>query len=408
MIRTLGSSAIRGFAFVITLHLVASAAFSGTPPKRKHRRTTVAKKAAAVAPRSTASVQAASFQKAKPATAVKAVRPAVAGPVIAGGPWTSPTYADSTEGDLLEGEDLEIRRAAVEALGDFNGSVVVVDPSTGRILTMVNQKVALGSGFQPCSTIKVSVALTGLSEKVIQPETKYRLGGMKMDLTYALAHSNNYYFSTLGQKLGFERVSYHAHLMGYGEKAGLNIPGEQAGHYPSAPPKNGGVGMLTSFGEEIQQTPLQLAALMSAVANGGTLYYLQYPRSQAELQAFVPKVKRKLDIEGVIPAVKPGMRGAVEFGTAHRAREDGPIAGKTGTCTENHTHLGWFGSFNDVGTRKLVVVVLLTGGRPAIGPQAAGIAGDVYRRLNERNYFQASMPITPATLVGSLTPSSVH
>jgi penicillin-binding protein 2 len=286
--------------------------------------------------------------------------------------------------------------------------VVVVDPSTGRILTMVNQKIALGSGFQPCSTIKVSVALTGLSEKVIQPQTKYRLGGMKMDLTYALAHSNNYYFSTLGQKLGFERVSYHAHLFGYGEKAGLNIPGEQPGHYPSAPPKNGGVGMLTSFGEEIQQTPLQLAALISAVANGGTLYYLQYPRSQAELQAFVPKVKRKLDIEGVIPAVKPGMRGAVEFGTAHRAREDGPIAGKTGTCTENHTHLGWFGSFNDVGTRKLVVVVLLTGGRPAIGPQAAGIAGDVYRRLNERNYFQAAAPITPATLVGSLTPSSVH
>ncbi|HXA51795.1 MAG TPA: penicillin-binding transpeptidase domain-containing protein [Candidatus Acidoferrum sp.] len=334
--------------------------------------------------------------------------PAVAGPVIAGGPWTSPTYADSTEGDLLEGEDVEVRRAAVEALGDFNGSVVVVDPSSGRILTMVNQKIALGSGFQPCSTIKVSVALTGLSEKVIQPQTKYRLGGMKMDLTYALAHSNNYYFSTLGQKLGFERVSYHAHLFGYGEKAGLNIPGEQPGHYPSAPPKNGGVGMLTSFGEEIQQTPLQLAALISAVANGGTLYYLQYPRSQAELQAFVPKVKRKLDIEGVIPAVKPGMRGAVEFGTAHRAREDGPIAGKTGTCTENHTHLGWFGSFNDVGTRKLVVVVLLTGGRPAIGPQAAGIAGDVYRLLGERNYFQAAQQVTPSALMGTLTPSSAH
>ena len=99
--------------------------------------------------------------------------------------------------------------------------------------------------------------------------------------------------------------------------------------------------------------------------------------------------------------VKPGMRGAVEFGTAHRAREDGPIAGKTGTCSENHTHLGWFGSFNDVGERKLVVVVLLTGGRPAIGPLAAGIAGDVYRRLGEKNYFRASQTMTPATLVSS-------
>ena len=94
------------------------------------------------------------------------------------------------------------------------------------------------------------------------------------------------------------------------------------------------------------------------------------------------------------------MRGAVEFGTAHRAREDGPIAGKTGTCSENHTHLGWFGSFNDVGDRKLVVVVLLTGGRPP-SARAAGIAGDIYRRLGEKNYFQRSAPITPATLVGS-------
>src|SRR5207248_4332766 len=94
-----------------------------------------------------------------------------------------------------------------------------------------------------------------------------------------------------------------------------------------------------------------------------------------EVKDFVPRVKRRLDIEPLIPMIKPGMRGAVEFGTAHRAREDGPIAGKTGTCTESHTHLGWFGSFNDVGDRKLVVVVLLTGGRPSIGPVAAGIAG---------------------------------
>jgi penicillin-binding protein 2 len=319
--------------------------------------------------------------------------------VIAGGPWNKPTYADSTDGDSVDGEDLLIRRAAVDALGPYNGSVVVVDPMTGRILTMVNQRVALSAGFQPCSTVKVSVALAGLSEKAIEPSTKYRLGGMRMDLTYSLAHSNNLYFATLGEKLGFERVSYYSHLFGYGEKAGLNIAGEKAGHYPSAPPRNGGVGMLTSFGEEIQQTPLQLAALLTAIANGGTLYYLQYPHTQQEAGSFIPQVKRRLEIGGLIPAIKPGMRGAVEFGTAHRAREDGPIAGKTGTCSQDHTHLGWFGSFNDVGNRKLVVVVLLTGGRPAIGPLAAGIAGDIYRRLNIQNYFGSGQPVTPATLL---------
>jgi penicillin-binding protein 2 len=391
------ASVFRVFLLVSIFHLAVPPAFSGTPPKRRHRKVAVkplVHRVAAVAPRTTA-VRPATFQKSKTTTRV------VGGPVIAGGPWTSPTYADSTDGDNIDGEDLEIRRTAVEALGSYNGSVVVVDPGTGRILSMVNQRVALGSGFQPCSTVKVSVALAGLSEKVIQESTKYRVGGLKMNLTYALAHSNNYYFATLGNKLGYERVAYYAHLFGYGEKAGLNIPGEQPGHYPSAPPKNGGVGMLTSFGEEIQQTPLQLAALIGAIANGGTLYYLQYPRSQADVQSFVPRVKRRLDIEKLIPAIKPGMRGAVEFGTAHRAREDGPIAGKTGTCTESKTHLGWFGSFNDIGSRKLVVVVLLTGGRPSIGPLAAGIAGDIYRRLGEKNYFLASQPITPATLVSS-------
>src|SRR5207248_2624734 len=143
-------------------------------------------------------------------------------------------------------------------------------------------------------------------------------------------HSNNAFFASLGTHLGYDKVSHYAHLFGYGEKAGLNIPGEQPGHYPSAPPKNGGMGMLTSFGEEISQTPLELAALMTAVANGGTLYYLQYPRNQAEVEQYVPRIKRQLEIKDLLPEVKPGMQGAVEYGTARRARQDETIMGKTG------------------------------------------------------------------------------
>src|SRR5436305_12275629 len=63
-------------------------------------------------------------------------------------PWTEPTFADSTAGDLVDGEDLVVRRAAVQALGPFNGTVIVADPNTGRILTIVNQKLAYKSGFQ--------------------------------------------------------------------------------------------------------------------------------------------------------------------------------------------------------------------------------------------------------------------
>lgn len=319
------------------------------------------------------------------------------------GNWTEPTYADSTVGDNVDGEDLAVRRAAVEALGPFNGTVVVVDPKNGRILTMVNQKLALSSGFQPCSTIKVTVALAALQEKLVERTTKIHLyGRTKMALTDALAHSNNYYFANLGIQLGYDRVNYYARLFGYGETAGLDIPGEKPGYFPPAPPKNGGMGMLTSFGEEISQTPLELAALMAAIANGGTLYYLQYPHSQEEIDGYVPRIKRQLDIQELIPEIKPGMEGAVDYGTARRARQEETIMGKTGTCSEGRTHLGWFGSFNEGGPSKLVVVVLLTGGRPSIGPMAAGVAGDVYRHLAQDNYFAKNhQAITPATLVST-------
>jgi cell division protein FtsI/penicillin-binding protein 2 len=87
----------------------------------------------------------------------------------------------------------------------------------------------------------------------------------------------------------------------------------------------------------------------------------------------------------------PGLLGATEYGTARRAYYDSnePIFGKTGTCTDRATptHLGWFGSFNEVNGRKLVVVVLLTGGRPVNGPVAAGIAGEIYRNLSQQKYF---------------------
>jgi penicillin-binding protein 2 len=316
-------------------------------------------------------------------------------------PWTSPTYADSTVGDKVDGEDLTVRRAAVEGLGPYNGSVVVADASTGRILTMVNQKQTLADGFQPCSTVKIAVALAALSEGLIDRVTPVRLyGRTRMDLTQALAHSNNYYFANLGIKLGYEKWAYYAKLFGLGEKAGLNIEGEQPGYFASEPPSSG-MGMMTSFGDGIRQTPLELAALLGAVANGGTLYYLQWPQNSKEIEQFVPRVKRHLDIAPYIPQIKPGMGGAVEFGTARRAvyNPEAPVCGKTGTCTGGTTHLGWFGSFNDFGQNKLVVVVTLTGGRGVSGPQASGVAGAIYRRLADEGYFGKRPVFSPAVLV---------
>ena len=315
------------------------------------------------------------------------------------GPWRVPTYADSTEGDRIEGEDPTVRRAALDALGRLNGTVVVADPLTGRILTIVNQRLALRDGFQPCSTVKVPVALAALSESIVERDTRIRIyGRTTMTLTEALARSSNQYFASLGQKLGFERVSYYAHLFGLGEKAGLDIEGEQAGLLPPAPPKNG-MGMMTSFGDGISLTPLELTAIVSAVANGGTLYYLQYPRTQDEAQTILPRVKRHLDIEALIPEIKPGMAGAVEYGTARRIGFDPnqPIFGKTGTCTDERspTHLGWFGSFSETSRGKLAVTVLLTGGHGVSGPAAAGVAGNVYKNLGAVDYVAEVNPQSP-------------
>jgi len=332
-----------------------------------------------------------------------ALRGVPAGPsLIAGGPWLEPTFADSTSGDRVDGEDLAVRRAAVDALGALNGSVVVADPATGRILTIVNQKIAFSSGFQPCSTIKVYAALAGLSEGIIDSSTEQRIyGRAHMNLTTALAKSNNPYFANIGVRLGYDKIAHYARMFGLGEKAGLNIPEEQAGGLVDGPPKLGGMGMMTSFGEGVKLTPLQLVSLMSALANNGTMNYLQYPRTQAEAEAMVPMVKRHLPIQQLIPELTPGMLGATEFGTARRAgwANSDPIFGKTGTCTdrESPTHLGWFGSFGEVNGRKLAIVVLLTGGRYISGPAASGVAGQIYHLLGQQ----------PKTTSASLNPPAV-
>lgn len=305
---------------------------------------------------------------------------------------------DPTEGDNVDGEDLTVRRAAVEALGTENGSVVVVDPASGRILTMVNQKLALKSGFIPCSTIKLVTALAALSEHVVDRETSiYTSRHVSYNLTTAIAKSNNPYFATLGARLGFDRVVHYAQMLGLGEKAGLDIPGEQPGALPEAPPKVGGMGLMTSFGEGFQVTPLELAGILTAIANNGTLYYLQYPRTQDEAGQISPKVKRALELApNGIADLKVGMRQAVDYGTARRANYDPneAIFGKTGTCTDFRagSHMGWLGSFIEDGPHQLVVVVMLTSPTKSVsGAVASGVAGTFYRNLSEQRYL-AGLP----------------
>jgi penicillin-binding protein 2 len=314
--------------------------------------------------------------------------------------------------DVTAGEDPVVRQAAIDALGDMNGTAVVINPSNGRILAMVNQKMALAPGAEPCSTIKLTVAMAALSEGIVTRDTPVKLPGFHMDMTTALAKSNNLYFEELGRELGFERVRHYATQFGLGELAGLNIAGEQLGEYPDQPipQSEGGVGRMCSFGQGVSLTPLQLGAYVAAIANGGTLYYLQHPTTPEEVAAFQPKVKRTLDIAKYIPDVEDGMAGAVEYGTARHLRDsfrELPVFGKTGTCSDNGTRFGWFASYSDSPQGALVTVFFLEGGRPTFGPRAAELTGAFYRNLWDHDYFTVknqdarnTSDVVPATAPG--------
>jgi len=302
-----------------------------------------------------------------------------------------PTFANSTDGDVATFDDPIVRRAAIQGLGRYNGSVVAIDPNSGRILTIVNQKLAFSGGFKPCSTIKPVIAVAALQEGFVTRDTKIRVTRRKyLTLTEAIAHSNNAFFEELGRRMGFDTVSNYARTLGLGELAGYEISQEQPGSVPTEPPARGGVGRMSSFGEGILMTPLQLGALVSMVANGGTLYYLQYPRTLEEQDNFEPRIKRTLDIKTLLPDLRDGMHAAVMRGTARRSNmtDDEQVSGKTGSCSDSGSRLGWFVSYMDQANLKIVLVILMRGHTYAVrGPMAAGIAGRIYHDLAKDEYI---------------------
>jgi cell division protein FtsI/penicillin-binding protein 2 len=213
----------------------------------------------------------------------------------------------------------------------------------------------------------------------------------------------------MGRELGFERVHHYATQFGLGELAGYNIRGEQLGEYPDLPipESQGGVGRMCSFGQGVSLTPLQLGSLVAAIANGGTLYYLQHPNTPDEAANFEPRVKRALKIAPYIPDVVDGMEGAVDYGTARSLHTNFtalPVFGKTGTCSDNGTRFGWFASFSESPQGSLVTVFFLEGGRATFGPRAAELTGVFYKNLLESDYFsQMNQEAKAHTASGSHT-----
>ena len=285
--------------------------------------------------------------------------------------------------DNTTGEDLEVRNAAVAALGNHAGTVVVMDPRTGRVYTVVNQEWGVRRGFKPCSTIKLVTGVAGLSENVIPP-VDVAGDGYRMDLTAALAHSNNPFFEQVGSKIGFDKMVTYARELGLGEKTGTNLPFEFQGRLPEMKP--GFVERrMFSYADGFEVTPLQLGTLVSAMANGGKLLVPQVPRTSKEQSKFVTKVRRQLPIgPDIWQRMVPGMVGAVNYGSGRRAYDPTQtVAGKTGTCIGSGGWVGLFTSYAPLANPRLAVVVIAQGsdGRNHF---PAAVAGEIYRELNHR------------------------
>jgi cell division protein FtsI/penicillin-binding protein 2 len=288
--------------------------------------------------------------------------------------------------DRTSGEDPEIRRIAIDSLQGRAGTVVVMDPNNGRVFTIVNQRMGIGTPVKPCSTIKLVVGLAALHEGVFDPNQDVQFSRRgSMNLTDAMARSNNPVFQVLGRLLGFEKVVHYAGNFGFGRKTGVNYPGESEGFLPE--PEEQETGLMSSHGENFGVTAIQLAAFTSAIANGGSLFVPRTPRAPEESSNFEPLLKHRIEMSPEDRLrLLGGMIGTVNYGTGRLAFTPlGQVAGKTGTCTDRDK-LGLFTSFSSVDNPQVVVTVITTGYQEA-GRRAAEIAGRIYAAISPR-FFQ--------------------
>src|SRR5258708_25774097 len=142
---------------------------------------------------------------------------------------------------------------------------------------------------------------------------------------------------------------------------------------------------MSSHGDDFKVTAVQLATLVSAMANSGKLITPFVPRTPKDEKRSAPKVRRLVDINAdSFEQMVPGMIGAVNYGSGRRAFNPGEIiAGKTGTCTEQGVWIGLFTSYAPLNNPRLAVVVI---GRGADGRNhfPVTVAGRIYRDLGTR------------------------
>ena len=309
--------------------------------------------------------------------------------------------------DVTEGEDLNIRAAAVNALGSHAGSVVVMEAQTGKILTIVNQDWAVRSSIRPCSTIKLVTGVAALNEGVISKEDgSIRNVSTRRNLDDAVAFSDNGYFQRAGAQVGNTKLVEYGHKLGLGEQTGINLEGEVPGRLPT----NNSNARIYSHGDDTEVSTLQLAVLASAITNGGHRVLPRVPRNSVEQTKFQPFYKANVDLPQInVRRMIPGMMGTAAYGTAHRNMDQNlGVAGKTGSCIDKGSWVGLFASVAPIEKPKYAVAVITRGQRER-GRYAAAVAAQVYSSLSrqiertDRNLAQTEFHIAPKNAVNNTT-----
>jgi len=342
--------------------------------------------------------------------------------------------------DIFLTLDLALQKIAEEALGEEAGSIVAMDPNNGEILALVSHPAfnpndlsegtsaaaflpllndkgrpllnrAIQAQYPPGSTFKVVMSAALLETKEASPTQSihcpgylqfgnrafrdWKKGGHgSVDLHRSLVESCDVYYYQMGNRMGVDTIAQFSNFLGLGKPTGILLASEKSGLIPSTAwkkrvlkqPWYAGETLSVSIGQGyVLVTPLQMAVMISAIANDGTLYtpklLFKSKSRRTGLYRADPVVKgTKVPIsKETLEIIKIALADVVRTpsGTAFRARSTLiPFAGKTGTAQvvamkqgevkkplskETNDH-AWFVSFAPVEHPKIAVVVLIEHG----------------------------------------------
>lgn len=320
----------------------------------------------------------------------------------------------------------ELQEYAYDRLDGRNGAIVAIEPTTGQILAMVSlpdfdpNKIednwssmmedekspflarATQGLYPPGSTYKIVTAAgvydNGMTSETFDDNGKFEKGDVtvynynkesfgKIDIKEAFEVSSNYVFCTLGYEMGADKVKEEAEKFGINKSFDFDIPISQSQiQYKKMTDLDGA---LVSIGQGgLVMTPLQVAMMASAVANGGKMmkpYLVEQIKTANDITIGQAKPTVLYDSIGLSCAeyIQDMMIGVVEDGTGKNAQIKGiSVAGKTGTAeTDSGKDHAWFVGYAPADNPKICVAVVLENDGSSGGSTACPIARDIIKKF---------------------------